>query len=66
VKTVCPNCGSQNFVETVSLEFCPDCNIKCDYWGSGANQEYNQMCRRNWLAQEREQEMLDRQAEENW
>lgn len=46
----CPNCESTRFVETVSMEHCPDCGLRCDYWGGGANDVYKAM--------------LDRQAED--
>lgn len=36
-KRYCPNCGSDNFVETISLEHCLNCKYDCDYWGFGAN-----------------------------
>ena len=37
----CPNCKSTKFKETLSREYCPDCGLECDYWGSGANDVYN-------------------------
>lgn len=45
-QTVCWNCGSNRFQETVSREYCPDCKIECLYHGSGANYKYNEAHRR--------------------
>lgn len=42
----CPNCKSNKFIETVSLEYCPDCGIRCDYHGSGTNEAYNEFIER--------------------
>jgi len=39
----CPNCGSKKFIETVSIEYCPDCKLECDYWEKGPNKVYNNM-----------------------
>ena len=50
----CPNCGSENFKETVSREYCPDCGLECDYWGNGSNAVYDAYCERKW-AEEKEQ-----------
>lgn len=52
----CPNCGSHNFRETVSREYCPDCGLECDYWGNGANEVYDRMCERKWAAEEERRE----------
>ena len=30
----CPNCNSSNFRETLSLEECPDCGLRCDWSGN--------------------------------
>jgi hypothetical protein len=39
----CPNCGSSQYRSTVSLESCPACGLRCDYWGGGSNDVYNDM-----------------------
>lgn len=52
----CPNCGSHNFRETASREYCPDCDLECDYWGNGSNQEYDDYCKRKWAEEEEQQE----------
>ena len=58
--TKCWNCGSKNFIETVSREFCPDCGIECLYHGSGANQAYNDASAAKWARIEAEdQKRLD-------
>lgn len=38
---ICWNCGSEDFINSISLEFCPDCNIKCDYSSGSSNKEYD-------------------------
>lgn len=37
----CWSCGSNNYIETLSREHCPDCGIECDYWGGGTNAAYD-------------------------
>lgn len=56
--TKCWNCGSKNFIETVSRECCPDCGIECDYWGGGANKKYDAASRRRHekIEEERQRE----------
>lgn len=36
----CPNCGSSNYIESVSLEKCHDCGLQFNYWGAGGNDVY--------------------------
>lgn len=48
----CPNCNSTNYRETVSLEECTSCGLRCDYWGAGANDVYYNMMARNHAAEE--------------
>jgi len=36
----CWNCGSSEYYQTVSIEHCPSCGIRCDYCGSGVNEKY--------------------------
>lgn len=31
----CPNCRSKKYFETASLEYCPSCTLKVDYWAEG-------------------------------
>jgi hypothetical protein len=35
--TKCPNCGSADYKETVSLEICGGCGLRNDYWGKTTN-----------------------------
>jgi len=63
----CPNCGSENFQETVSREYCPDCKMECNYWGSGANEVYDSMCKRKSAEEDRRREEdFRRQMREEW
>ena len=63
----CPNCGSHNFRETLSREYCPDCKLECNYWGGGANEVYEDMMKRNWAAEEERREAEVRKYyEENY
>jgi ribosomal protein L37AE/L43A len=39
----CPNCGSNAYRETLSMESCDACGLRCDYWGGGANEVYENM-----------------------
>lgn len=48
----CPSCGSNKYVETLSLEECKACGMRCDYWGDGANEEYNAYTRARWAEQD--------------
>lgn len=63
----CPNCGSTSYRETVSREECKSCGLKCDYWGSGTNDVYDDMMDRRYAAEERERELEEeRWRKENW
>lgn len=42
----CPNCGSSDYKETISMESCKSCGIVFDYWGGGANKQYQDMMNR--------------------
>lgn len=56
----CPNCKSKNFIETLSLESCPDCGLEFDYWGSGGNTVYCEMENRI-IEQEKRQQFIEMQ-----
>jgi len=59
----CPNCGSSEYTCTISLEYCPECGLRCDYHnGDGANDVYEMMMDRQ--ARERE-EYQEKWAEEH-
>ena len=55
-KSVCPNCRSNNYTETLSREYCRDCGLECNYWGNGANPVYQTMMVRKAQQHERERE----------
>ena len=56
----CPNCGSSQFVETTSREYCPSCKLECNYWGKGPNDVYQAMMDHRYEVEERaEQAELD-------
>lgn len=66
-QTTCPNCGSSNFIETLSREKCNACGLECDYWGNGANEVYENMMRNNERREdERRQRMRDEEDEAEW
>jgi len=50
----CPNCGSSKYIETISLEECESCGLRCDYWGPGANTVYEDMMDRDHALQQAE------------
>jgi len=54
--TKCPNCGSNQYRETVSRESCSACGLEFDYWGSGSNEVYDAYCKRLWAEQDAERE----------
>lgn len=43
----CPNCGSGKYKQTLSTESCSDCGLEYNYWGSGGNEVYKGMQRRD-------------------
>jgi uncharacterized protein (DUF983 family) len=59
----CPNCGSHNYRETVSMESCDACGLRMDYWGGGGNTVYEAYLARHHAAVE-SQEWARREAEE--
>lgn len=65
----CPNCGSSNYRETISMEKCEDCGLCCDYWGDGTNKVFEDyLANLHWLEeQKREEERRAWDADEsNW
>ncbi len=63
----CPNCNSNLYRETVSLESCTACGLLCDYWGGGANGVYLTMMADRDAAQraiEFENELREAEREE--
>jgi hypothetical protein len=67
----CPNCNSQNYTETISLEQCDDCKLEFNYWGGGGNSVYDSWSNRK-LEEERDRAFLekleqqDRDRENGW
>jgi hypothetical protein len=62
-RDTCPNCGSRNYRETISMEKCDDCGLCCDYWGTQTNDVYRAYERRYHAAEEAERERRQRQWE---
>ncbi len=60
----CPNCGSSSYRETVSLESCTSCGLRCDYWGGGANSAYQDYVDAKHERHRLEDEERDRLEEE--
>lgn len=57
VKTLrCPKCNSTNYTETISMESCRDCGLKCDYWGGGANEVYQEFLDTKHAIEKRDEE----------
>lgn len=54
----CPNCGSPEFKETISVESCPKCGLRFDYWGQGGNEVFKAFQKRE--AQRQTTEALER------
>ncbi len=52
----CWNCGSAKYHNSVSVEQCPDCGIRCDYHGGGANKAYDDASNRRHASEERARE----------
>lgn len=52
INKLCPNCKSSKYIETISLEYCASCGLKCDYWGNGANDIYQNMMNENFDIEE--------------
>lgn len=55
-QTVCWNCKSPRFIETMTREFCPDCGIECLYHGAGANDKYRSAMEVKYQREEVERE----------
>jgi hypothetical protein len=66
-KDKCPNCQSANFRSTISVEYCPNCKLQCDYWGAGANKIYNEYLYRKWEKEENDRsESLKERERDNY
>jgi uncharacterized protein (DUF983 family) len=58
----CPNCGSDSYQEYVSTDRCDACDLRCDYWGNGANHVYQRMIDQQHALQQIQEE----QEESTW
>lgn len=64
VGQLCPNCGSEQYMQTISSEDCPECGLHFDYWGEGANQVYQDMMHRRELVEAEDARLLKLEMEE--
>lgn len=66
-RDTCPNCGSSDYRETLSMEKCNSCGLVCDYWGGGTNGVYENYLQKHYDEQERARdESFRRQYEADW
>lgn len=64
-KSKCWNCGSMEYYNTISIEACPSCGIRCDYHGGGSNEKYDAAMREAHYQEERRREDEERQYYED-
>lgn len=62
----CPNCGSDRYRETVSMERCEACGLQMDYWGGGSNEVYDQYLAREHARRRAAEEERERKEREEW
>ena len=62
----CPNCGSDRYRETVSMERCEACGLQMDYWGKGGNLVYESYLARRRAQQQAAEEERQRAQEREW
>jgi hypothetical protein len=63
----CPNCGSSQYRETVSMEKCGACGLQCDYWGGGSNAVYDDYLARYHAARaSAERKRIKEQMDREW
>jgi ribosomal protein L37AE/L43A len=62
----CPNCGSDRYRETLSLERCDSCGLQMDYWGGGPNHVYERYERARNARLEAEREERERAQYLEW
>lgn len=63
----CPNCGSTTkYRQTVSLEECSGCGLRCDYWGGVTNKIYEDMMSRDAAIEERRRWDEQYRLEQEW
>lgn len=61
----CPNCGSDRYRETVSMECCESCGLQMDYWGGGGNEVYERYLAREHARWQEERDASVRQMIED-
>ena len=61
VGTRCWSCNSVNYHATVSMEWCDDCGISFDYWGSHGNERYYSAERAKHAQEEEERYRRDQE-----
>lgn len=62
----CPNCGSNSFKQTVSLEKCDSCGLQMDYWGQGGNSVYEAYLERDHARLQAAEEARQREQACEW
>jgi ribosomal protein L37AE/L43A len=62
----CPNCGSDRYRETVSMESCDACGLRMDYWGGGANSVYEKHEARAHAREQAEKLAREQAWEREW
>lgn len=62
----CPNCGSDRYRETVSMEKCNACGLQMDYWGGGGNAVYEAYQARRYARLEAQEQERQRKQYEEW
>lgn len=62
----CPNCGSNRYRETVSMERCESCGLQMDYWGGGGNEVYERYQAREHARQREAEYQREQQMREEW
>lgn len=65
-RTRCPNCGSDRYRETVSMERCEDCGLCMDYWGHGGNSVYEKHEARAHAREQAEKLAREQAWEREW
>ena len=63
-KCACPNCGSDEYLQTVSTESCSKCGLRFDYWGGGGNDVYTRYTEEAWREQQLKEWNEDRDRKE--
>jgi len=71
-KKKCPNCGSSQFIDIITVERCPACGLECNYHGGGPNKVYLAYLEQKWAEErlrdeEESRAYMDRKyGEGNW